>query len=345
MILEKRINAFIALGEQLANMTADEMEEACWRGQSHNGWFTEDSIKRAFKGLIAYLQPEALRGLISEYDFSEKEENPKTVGVVMAGNIPMVGVHDFICVLLSGHKIQAKPSSQDPYLIKEVVAKRLIEIEPQFAAFISFEERMNHVDALIATGSDNSARYFHHYFKDKPHIIRKNRTGVAVLTGKETKEELQGLAEDITAYFGLGCRNISKIFSPKGYDFTELLYTLETYGQKNLDASHKYANNYDYNKSIFLVNRVAHLDNGSVMLRESKDLVSPISVLHYETYDSLVALEGTLLANEEKIQCVVGHQGVVARAIPFGQAQHPSISDYADGVDTLEFLASLSRRK
>lgn len=338
MRLQQRINAFNQLHQELKNL--DEATIDHWKrlAESGNAWFKPVSTQLAIDGLISYLEPKKFADWISVYSIPSSLK-PKKIGTIMAGNIPMVGIHDFICVLISGHILHAKPSSQDTALIKKV-AELLIEIEPEFSKQIQFVERMNDVDAPIATGSDNSARYFEYYFRDKPKIIRKNRTSVAVLNGKEKREDLKNLENDIFAYYGLGCRNVSKIFVPKNWDFIPLLSALEEPGNE-MAQNHKYHNNYDYNKSIYLVNREKHLDNGSLLLKESEQLVSPISVLFYEEYESEMQLKNTLKELDEKIQCVVSHKAEYPNSVEMGQAQFPKMADYADGVDTMEFLLEL----
>ncbi|MDW7694013.1 acyl-CoA reductase [Flammeovirgaceae bacterium SG7u.111] len=338
MDLKQRIAAFVALGKKIANLDEEELEEVCLSAASHNGWFTEKSVKTALEGLCTYLNEAELSSWLTEYDLPE-ETAPKRVGVVMAGNIPMVGLHDFICVLLSGHKLCAKLSSQDPYLLK-FVAEKLIEIEPAFAEQIAFVDNLKEIDAIIATGSDNTARHFEFYFAKYPRIIRKNRTSIAVLNGEENKESLKNLASDVLLYFGLGCRNVSKLYVPKGYDFPIVMEALEKMAVE-ATFNHKYTNNYDYNKSIYLINSVPHLDNAGLLLTENESLVSPISVLYYETYDSVQELQEKLATLEEKTQCIVSEGAWLEGSTVFGQAQFPHITDYADGVDTMAFLKEL----
>jgi hypothetical protein len=267
--------------------------------------------------------------------------SPKTsikVGLVMAGNIPLVGFHDLLSVLISGHIAHVKFSSQDSFLMQFMI-NEIKSISEEMSKHIVLVERMNDADAIIATGSDNSARYFKHYFASKPHIIRQNRTAIAVLNGEETKEELKAFGDDYFQYFGLGCRNVSKVYVPKGYELPRLIDALLGY-EKVLDH-HKYRNNYDYNKSIYLVNKESHLDSGFFMMRESEELVSPISVLFYEYYSSPAELDLVLATNSEKIQCVVSANAWYEGSLPLGKAQNPELWDYADGVDTLEFLSGI----
>lgn len=336
MTLTNRIAAFAALGKLLQNLSEDEKWSLSRQAAAHNSWFTEDNVALALEGICRYLDEEKLRQWIAPYQLPEENTAPKKVGVVMAGNIPMVGFHDFLSVLICGHQLYAKPGSQDPVLIP-YLARELCEIEPQFKTYIHFVDRLTGMDAMIATGSDNSSRYFEYYFSRIPHIIRKNRSSCAVLKGTESREELQALGKDITQYYGLGCRNVSKLFVPAGYDLTVLFESLAPY--QKLIENHKFTNNYDYNKSIYLVNRVPHLDTGFLLFKEDKALVSPISVVFYETYSSREELEQCLQEQAEKIQCVVGEEPF--GQIGFGDAQQPELWNYADGVDTIAFLQNL----
>ncbi|MFD2513617.1 acyl-CoA reductase [Pontibacter locisalis] len=336
MTLENRIEAFIELGKQIQNLTPED--HAAWArlASSRNPWFTEENVSCAIRGIARLLNPQYLREWL--YPYHLKQVTPKKVGVVMAGNIPMVGFHDFLSVLISGHDLLAKLSSDDEVLMKKL-ADMLIAIEPAFANKIEFVPILKGADAIIATGSDNTARYFEYYFAKRPHIIRKNRSSIGILTGHEEKEELQALGEDVFRYYGLGCRNVSKVFVPEGYTFDKF-FEANTAWESLLDH-HKYRNNYDYNKSILLVNRVPHVDNGFLLVQESENLVSPISVLFYETFTSLSDLRHKLDPLKDKTQCVVSAHGWLEGTIPFGEAQCPMPWDYADGVDTLAFLQKL----
>ncbi|GAB2547994.1 acyl-CoA reductase [Rufibacter soli] len=335
---KNRLSAFIKLGDYLRHLPQEEPEYLARRAGQHNNFFDLPNVSAALDGIAHMLQPEQLENWVAQYDIPETQPNPKKVGVVMAGNIPAVGFHDALCILLSGHILLAKPSSDDPFLVKHLLDK-LIELDDRFGTQVQFVPMLKESDAIIATGSDNTARYFEYYFAKRPHIIRKNRTSVAVLTGQETKEELSALGDDILRYYGLGCRNVAKAYVPEGYDFTPFFEALEY--KKDVVDHHKYRNNYDYNKSILLVNGVPHLDNGFLMVTESKQLVSPISVLFYETYVNDQDLREKLEQVQEKLQCVVSKEGVWEKSFAFGQAQCPAVSDYADGVDTLEFLLTL----
>jgi hypothetical protein len=262
----------------------------------------------------------------------------KKIGIAMAGNIPLVGFHDLMCVLLSGHQLVAKLSSSDSVLMK-FVRDSIISIDSSFADKLLFEERLNGVDAVIATGSDNTSRYFEYYFRNIPHIIRKNRTSCAVIVGEESPEEYSMLGKDIFCYFGLGCRNVSKIFVPENFDFPVMLKSLESF--QPIVNHHKYANNYDYQKSILLINQTHHYDNGFLLLTENENLVSPISTVYYQFYKDQNDLSLKLQSMADKIQCIVSAQGWYKQSVPFGEAQFPLVSDYADGVDTMAFLQNV----
>lgn len=334
MNLSERIEAFHKLGKYLNAIDEAELNQLTIQARNQNAWFTPESIRMAIQGIGGYLSEKKLKDWTSRYHISP--EQPKTVAVIMAGNIPLVGFHDLLAVLISGHRILIKFSSKDSVLLPHLIDK-LIEIEPRFRERISVAEQLKNFDAVISTGSDNSARYFEYYFSKYPHIIRKNRTSCAILTGFESDDELILLGKDIFSYFGLGCRNVSKLFVPRGFDFQRLLRLWEPYSSVLLH--HKYHNNYDYQKSILLVNRVDFLDSGFVLLQESDKLVSPISVLYYEHYDEWESLLVQLNDQKEKLQCVVGN--VEHASVKIGSAQSPSVDDYADQVDTLKFLESL----
>ncbi|MFT7381696.1 MAG: hypothetical protein ACI9Z3_001585 [Roseivirga sp.] len=336
MTVQDRIEVFNQLGDRLRSLDQDQLEEICYRAGNGNSWFTAESVSAALAAWGNVLDEAQLLKWTEPYTLS-----PKTsikVGLVMAGNIPLVGFHDLLSVLISGHIAHVKFSSQDSFLMQFMI-NEIKSISEEMSKHIVLVERMNDADAIIATGSDNSARYFKHYFASKPHIIRQNRTAIAVLNGEETKEELKAFGDDYFQYFGLGCRNVSKVYVPKGYELPRLIDALLGY-EKVLDH-HKYRNNYDYNKSIYLVNKEPHLDSGFFMMRESEELVSPISVLFYEYYSSPAELDLVLATNSEKIQCVVSANAWYEGSLPLGKAQNPELWDYADGVDTLEFLSGI----
>jgi hypothetical protein len=295
-----------------------------------NGWFTDESIDMA-AGHIAheYLNAQKLEDWVGEYALPDVQ---KKVGIVLAGNIPLVGFHDFLCGFLSGHHLLLKLSSKDTVLIAHLF-KKLSEWEPAVLDQVHTAEMLKGCDAYIATGSNNTARYFEQYFGKYPSIIRKNRTSVAILDGTESGEELLALGEDVFSYFGLGCRNVTQVCVPEGYDFKPLLETFETWSA--LNDHNKYRNNYDYHLALFLLNKVPHFDNGSLLMVENALPFSAVSVLHYRYYSKAESILKELQDSPE-IQTIVGRQ-----ALPFGQAQHPSLDDYADGVDTMRFLCNL----
>jgi hypothetical protein len=318
-------------------MLANEEEWMIAREKAfeQNRWFIPEFISLAVETVAKnYLQPAALDMLINEYNIPAVNTNPKKVGIVMAGNIPMVGFHDFLCVFLSGHIAIIKPSSKDEVLIKYLV-KKLAEWDSRTSGSIQFGEQLKGCDAYIATGSNNTSRYFEYYFQKYPHIIRKNRTSAAIINGKESKEELEKLAGDVYQYFGLGCRNVTKLYVPVNYDFVLLLQAFSKYNY--LIDHNKYKNNYDYNLAILLLNNHYYMTNGSLLLVENESLFSPISQLHYEYYTDEKKIRQKLHDNEA-LQCLISDE-----TTGFGKAQQPGIYDFADGVDTMTFLRQLSR--
>jgi hypothetical protein len=315
----------------------EEFEQLIQLSQSHNGWYTPEQVYFSIQSWAKALTQENLDQWTSSYDFTTTES--KTIALILAGNIPLVGFHDFISVLVSGHNVLVKTSSDDQHLLP-FLAKYLITVEPQLANKITFVEgKLENFDAVIATGSNNTARYFEYYFKDKPSIIRKNRNSVAVLNGQETKEQLIALGEDIFRYFGLGCRNVSKLFVPKGYSFDAFFEAIFEY--QEVIHYEKYANNYDYNKAVFLMSNYKLLDNGFLTLKEDSSHASPISSVFYEYYDSLTEIEKRLESEAETIQCILSNN-LVQNSIPFGQTQCPQLWDYADHVDTISFSLTIN---
>ena len=304
--------------------------------QSHNGWFTPEHVHYAIESWAKALQEDNLNQWLKKYHFSEVKS--KTVSLILAGNIPLVGFHDFLSVLITGHKVLVKTSSNDQHLIK-FLANYLTAINPEIEDFITFTDgKLENFDAIIATGSNNTARYFEYYFKDKPSIIRKNRNSVAILNGNETREDLVKLGEDIFRYFGLGCRNVSKLFVPKNYDFQ--LFFESIYEFKDVIFYEKYSNNYDYNKAVFLMSNFKLLDNEFLTLKEDSSYASPISSIFFEYYDKIEEIKKKLVNDAEQIQCVVS-SCYIENSIPFGQTQQPLLWDYADNLDTIEFLLSI----
>jgi hypothetical protein len=345
---EQRIDAFVSLGLEIAavvnsksdgwNIRQQQLAELMLQLHRSNAWFTPENVMRALDGISRLLDEKQLREAVLRYTL--QPSTPKRIGVVMAGNIPAVGFHDFLMVLLCGHSITAKLSSDDRLLIPALAAM-LVAIEPRFAERIHFSEgKLKSFEAIIATGSNNSARYFEYYFKDYPKIIRKSRTSVAVVSGRETSEELGLLADDIFSFFGLGCRNVTKVYVPTDYDLVALLNS--TGAWEHLKDHSKYFNNFEYHRAGMLVNNLPHYDTGFLLLREDKALFSPIAVLHAERYHSLEELLNTLGEKTDDIQCVISQLAEIPDAIPFGEAQHPGLFDYADGVDTAAFLTGLN---
>ena len=355
MNTSERIEAFVTLGrflDQFQNTENDQNKHALNKqfyddfsfliDNAHldNAWFTPAHVKESIRGICSFLTLEKLNAWCSQYQVSNRNTN-KRVAVIMAGNIPMVGFHDMLSVLISGHQFIGKLSTKDNRLLN-FISRLLIEINSEFQDLISFKsERLNgkqDFDAIIATGSNNSARYFESYFAKYPHIIRRNRNSVAIITGNETKEELKTLGLDVFLYFGLGCRNVSKLYIPADYDVTKILDAWQGY-ETSMDHN-KYANNHDYQRSLFLMNAIKHYDNGFLLMKEDQSISSPIAVLHYEHYRSLEQLKNHIEENSENIQCIVGQIG--ENTIPFGKAQEPQLNDYADNVDTMAFLCQLN---
>jgi len=335
MKLQQRKELLVQLGNYMLSNN-EEWQQAKHRAFLDNNWFIPEFVDLAIQNIAQnYLQTNQLEQLIEEYHVPEENAAPKKVGIVMAGNIPLVGFHDLLCVFLSGHMAWIKPSSKDEVLIKHLVNK-LIEWNPDAAQYLVISEMLKNCDAYIATGSNNSSRYFEFYFKNYPSIIRKNRTSVAILHGDETNEQLEALADDVYQYFGLGCRNITKIFVPQHYDFILLLEAFRKYN--HLINHHKYKNNYDYNLAVHIINNRYYMTNGSIVLVEDVSPFSPIGQLHYEFYSNADEVRRKLLL-DENIQCVAGKN-----SIAFGDVQCPQIDDYADGIDTMRFLLNLSSK-
>ena len=313
------------------------------RAQEQNAWFTKDNVLFALEAWTAVLQPDNIDRWFEQEHIIEPAI-PKQVGVIMAGNIPLVGFHDFLSVLVTGHHLKAKLSTNDKYLLP-LIAKYLISKNSEYKNQIEFVDgQLKEIDAIIATGSNNTSRYFDYYFSKYPHIIRKNRNSVAVLTGEETSEDLSKLSDDIMRYFGLGCRNVSKIFVPKDYNFNPIFKALLKY--KDLINYAKYANNYDYNKAVYIMSvdkdeRESLLDNGLVLLKKDTGYSSPIGTLFYEYYDSFDNVRKIIEHDIDKIQTVVTTMPGIKNAIPFGKTQAPQLWDYADGVNTIQFLKNL----
>ncbi|WP_309609574.1 acyl-CoA reductase [Flavobacterium sp.] len=301
--------------------------------QSHNGWYTPENIFYSIQSWATALTDENLDIWISNYDFSNS--NSKNIGIILAGNIPLVGFHDFLSVLISGHNVMVKTSSNDQHLLP-FLAKYLISVNPEFRNHITFVEgKLENFDAVIATGSNNTARYFEYYFKNKPSIIRKSRNSVAVLNGLESPAQMIALGEDIFRYFGLGCRSVSKLFIPRNYNFD--LFFNGIFSYQDVIKYEKYANNYDYNKAVFLMSNFKLLDNEFLTIKEDSSYASPIASVFYEYYDNLADLKERLEKDNDQIQCVVSNN-LIENSVNFGQTQKPNLWDYADNVDTIKFL-------
>jgi hypothetical protein len=352
MTLEHKKNIFVELGKFLSQFSVDENTncqsvlfndlyfdkfiELIQLSPSHNGWYTNENVYFAIQSWAKALTEDNLNQWLDAYDFTGVDS--KTVGLVLAGNIPLVGFHDFISVLLSGHKVVVKTSSNDQHLLP-FLAKYLISVEPKFGGSITFVEgKLENFDAVIATGSNNTARYFEYYFKDKPSIIRKTRNSVAVLNGNESEEQMIALGEDVFRYFGLGCRNVSKIFVPRDYNFDAFFGGMYPYHQ--VMKFEKYINNYDYNKAVFLMSNFNLLDNEFLIIKEDSRYASPISSVFYEYFDNLDDIKYKLQQDHEQIQCIVSND-LIENSVPFGQTQKPNLWDYADNVDTINFLINL----
>ncbi len=339
MTLAERLTALVALGHYIQQDTP-EREQALRQTYQHNKWLTPENSLLALERIAqAFLQRQALAAWAANYPIKEQTTVNKRVGLVLAGNIPAVGFHDVLCCFVAGHKALLKLSDKDKFLIPYLL-EGLMQLDERAAAYFEPVLTLKNFDAVIATGSNNSALYFTQYFSKYPHIIRRNRNAVAVLTGAEKETEFLKLGEDIFTYFGLGCRSVSKLYVPEGYDFIPLLRTLDHY--KNLHEHNKYRNNYDYNRSIYYINDQSHLLNDCLMLLEDDSLLSRISSLHYSHYKNQTALQQELSERADEIQCVVSQTPIEGvKVVPFGESQLPRLDDYADGVDTMAFLSGL----
>jgi hypothetical protein len=349
--MQQRIDAFVKLGSFLSQFSQSKIEkkkniefnDLFFDGfkhqikiaQENNSWFTKENILFSLESWSKALTQENISKWLQDQHMSPTS---KKVAIIMAGNIPLVGFHDFLTVLISGHSVLVKQSSNDKNLLP-FLAKYIEYIEPSMKGSIEFtEKKLASFDAVIATGSNNTARYFEHYFKGKPSIIRKNRNSIAVITGNETDDEMNALSNDVFQYFGLGCRSVSKLFVPEGYNFDAFFNGM--YSKKEIINNAKYANNYDYNKAVYLMSEFDLLENGFLMIKEDESYASPIATIFYEYYSDSTQLREKLIADDDRIQCVVS-SGFKDTEIAFGQTQHPQLWDYADGVNTLDFLANI----
>jgi hypothetical protein len=332
MNLQQRIDLLVRLGNYMLSDDG-EWQEAKEKASMENSWFIPQFVDLSVNNIArSFLSKSELDSWTIQYKLPPENKNPGIIGIVMAGNIPLVGFHDLLAVFISGHKALIKPSSKDETLVKHL-AKKLIEWDPETDNHIKFSERLKNCEAYIATGSNNSSRYFEYYFGKYPHIIRRNRTSVAILTAKENNEDLEGLADDVYQYFGLGCRNVTKIYVPPCYDFVPLLEAFKKYN--HLADHSKYRNNYDYHLAIHILNNRFYMSNSSIMLVEDVSIFSPISQLNFEYYEDNEQLISSLKVRTD-LQSIIG-KGF----LDFGKAQSPGLTDYADGVDTLKFLKSL----
>ncbi len=331
MNIQARIDAFFTLGDKYLTDTNQSFLDTKWKAHNQNAWFLPEFIDQSAKQIVEqFLQKENLASWANLYpNISNINTNIK-VGIVMAGNIPMVGFHDLLSVLIAGHSAIVKLSSKDTVLM-QFVMDSLIEINPEFESLIIVQEQLKHCDAYIATGSNNAGQFFDQYFGKYPNIIRKNKTSVAILDGTESQDELALLADDMMLYFGMGCRNVTQVWVPTGYDFIPLLSALKKYSY--LADQHKFKHNYDYQLALLMMNRQFYMDADGILMSENPSPFAAISQIHYQYYEP-----GTIPAlNPTDIQCIVGKN-----ALPFGSLQKPSISQYADGVDTLAFLSNLT---
>lgn len=329
---EKIIDSLNSLSKKIINIKIDD--SIIEKIRIENQWFIPQFTIESLKYWAKKLTTEQLLDFSKSYNFIE---NPKNIGLVTAGNIPLAGFHDLLCILLSGNNALVKISSSDSVLMNFLI-NSLIEIEPKFENKITITEKLKNCEAYIATGTNNTARYFNYYFRNKPSIIRHNRSSIAVITGNESDEEMQNLAKDIFTYFGLGCRNISKIFVPKNYDFSIFYKNLENF--RFVENHNKYINNYTYHKAIFLMNNTNHFDNGFLILKEDENLHSPLSTLFYSFYNDFSDVENYIQKFENNIQIVVSSANLSFKTIPFGKSQEPELYDYADNANTLKFLCN-----
>lgn len=354
MTFEQRISAFNELGQffnfiinnystqdkELAEKFGDWKDDAAYAisdAEAYNNWFTKENITLALKNWSEALTTENLHAWTKTYPYVKA---PKNVGIIMAGNLPLVGFHDLLSVVISGNNALIKTSSKDDKLI-QLVIKFLYSVNEEFKTIIQTVQRLEDFEAVIATGSNNTARYFEQYFGKVPHIIRKNRTSVAVLNGLETEEDLKKLGDDLFIYYGLGCRNVTKLYVKDEAQLPNVFEAIFPWGETVINHP-KYANNYDYNRAIYLLGKDEFLDNNFVLLKKDSSLHSPIAVVNYETYTDINEVKHYLAEHNDQIQCVVGNEMKDnPNHVEFGQTQFPKLTDYADNIDTLKFLAEL----
>ena len=327
--MEARIELFAALGRRLARFGEDAATRAVAEAACRaNPWFTVGEVCRAMQALASgMLQPERLRRWLSAYPVPVPQ--PRNVLVVMAGNIPAVGFFDLLCVVASGHRSCWKPAAKDTVLMDYVVGE-LLRRDPGLP--VARYDGTEPVDAVIATGSDQAERHFRARYAGIPMLLRGTRRSVAVLSGRESAEQLAGLADDIWAYSGLGCRSVSLIFAPKE---TEIKLQMP-------DVNQKYKNNYTQTKSLRQMKNEPFCDLGAALLVEQSGFPKPlceVAVARYETLDEVTAW---LREHDREIQCVVTECLPHERRAGFGRAQSPALTDWPDGVDLLAWLTNLA---
>lgn len=342
MTLQQRIDLLAELGHFLRSGGDEDLDLAIQQSYFENKWFTEENTRLALLAIAnEFLNQAKLEAWAAKYPISESDFSQKTIGLIMAGNLPLVGFQDWLCVFVSGHRAKVKLSDKDKQLLPLLVKKMGSWAHESWAytEFVGENDPLKGFDAVIATGSNNTARYFEQYFSKYPHIIRHNRNAVAVITGLETPEELYALGKDIFSYFGLGCRNVSKLYVPHGYHFDALLEALHEY--REIIHHDKYKNNFDYNFTLFIMNGLPHKNNGCLLLKEDASLQARIASVHYEYYDDLLDLDALLADKINDIQCVVGNVKLRDYStLPFGKSQEPTLNDYPDGVDVMQFLTA-----
>ncbi|GAB4296261.1 MAG: acyl-CoA reductase [Marinilabiliales bacterium] len=348
MNTDEIIYSFSELGKILFNYLSgnkdkytDIISNAIIKAEAENPWFTKQFIIHRLNVIKSYLEPESLQNWISNYPEIKSQEKNKTltIGVVNAGNIPLVGFHDFLCVLITGNKYYVKLSSKDSELFK-LIFTILIDINPELTPYIQVEnDILKNFDVIIATGSNNTSRYFEYYFGRYPNIIRNNKNSIAILDGTETEEMLKKLADDIFLYFGLGCRNVSKIYLPENININEILTHFNKY--ESFINHNKYVNNYEYNRAIYLLNKEEHLDTGFALFKKSDQIFPPISVVYFDYYKKIHNLYNEISSISGSLQCIATQIDIFKNRIDFGNTQMPDLTDYADGIDTIEFLLSL----
>lgn len=339
MTIVERIKSLVLLGEVLNDLETSDVRNVLLKAEIENPWFTQQYIHQSLSAIRdQYLSEQALNKLVTNYHLDENIEI-KRVGIILAGNIPLVGFHDILCCFLAGHYALLKYSDKDKVLMKWLV-NLLKEIDPRTIDYFTEVEKLQNYEAAIATGSNTAATHFEYYFRHVPHLIRKNRNSIAVLSGSETKDQLQKLGIDVFSYFGLGCRNVSMIYVPEGYEIRQLFTAFDSF--KEMVNHNKYKNNFDYNHALMLLNKEDFLQNEFLILKKSEQIISRIASLHYQYYQDLASLSKNLVLKKDEIQCVISQIKIDGfKTVEFGSAQSPAIDDYADGVDTMQFLLSL----